>query len=209
MKTIYLERTDRSVDAIIRRTFPGYSGRKVQVRLTESVSFHGTQWDGGSRSDYLILDLATDKLVPIPEAPFLAPSALHEGSHALSAGFVVAEHCLCCGKDIGIILHVNPATLGRLLPSIQSAEVSQDEKIVLTATRCLKSSYNGVKNYRFVEAKREAGITLERWEAAKQSCIDKGLLDSRGAITSAGKNASNGLDLWQLRQPSVAERGAA
>jgi hypothetical protein len=34
------------------------------------------------------------------------------------------------------------------------------------------------------------------------------LLDSRGAITSAGKNASNGLDLWQLRQPS-AERGAA
>ena len=208
MNTIYLDRSDRSADAIIRRTFPGYSGRKVQVRSTESVAFSDTQWSGGSRSDYRILDLASDKLLSIPEAPFMARSALHEASHALPAGFVVAEHSRFCGKDIGIILHVNPATLGRLLPSIQSAEVSHDEKIVLTATRTLRSSYGGVKNLRFVEAKRETGITLERWEAAKQACIDKGLLDTRGAITSAGKNACNGLDLWKLRQ-AAAERGAA
>ena len=86
-----------------------------------------------------------------------------------------------------ITIYLNQEDLAPLLPSKQ--EITEDEKIVLHYTKSLKSTYAGIKNYRFYEANREKGITLERWDRAKNNLISRELLNKRGAITDEGRNA--------------------
>ena len=99
-------------------------------------------------------------------------------------GYVVVVHANCRWEHVEIIAPASAIT--PMLPA--PVDLTDDEKTVLIATRSLKSSYNGIPNYRFVEAKRARGITLERWEAAKTSLIDKKFLNKAGAITVEGKN---------------------
>lgn len=66
--------------------------------------------------------------------------------------------------------------------------LSDDERTVLRYTQSLKSSYAGIKNYRFSESNRETGITLERWDAAKKNLIAGKFLNAVGAITDKGRN---------------------
>lgn len=79
-------------------------------------------------------------------------------------------------------------------------ELTVDEKIVLSATRSLKSSYNGLSNYRFHEASQTTGITQARWGAALGSLKARKLLNAAGAITDEGKNAIGWTDLRSLKQ---------
>jgi len=86
-----------------------------------------------------------------------------------------------------VTVYAHPADITKSIE--EKASLSKDELIVLVATRSLKSSYAGISNYRFHSASGQLGITLDRWNAAKESCISKGLLNKAGAITTAGKNA--------------------
>ena len=69
------------------------------------------------------------------------------------------------------------------------ARPSPRDDPVTHATCSLKSSYGGVSNYRFHEARRYTGITAERYEAAKASLIARKLLNKAGAVTVEGQNA--------------------
>ena len=184
MNTVHLRRSDPTVDRIVRAAWPSYTGQRVSAVLTDTVRFYGTQWDEGSRRDYAILRLADMKRVPIEEAPFLAFRAAREGPQdprRLRRGR--AQHRpLRQHRD----LH---AGRERERPPARPTELSEDERIVLIATRSLKSSYGGVPNYRYHEARRARGITLDRWNAAKASLIEKKLLTKAGAITPEGRNA--------------------
>lgn len=86
-----------------------------------------------------------------------------------------------------VTVYAHPDSITKSLE--EEVKLSKAELVVLVATRSLKSSYAGISNYRFHEAQRQLGITLDQWERAKSSCISKGLLNARGAITTAGKNA--------------------
>lgn len=99
-------------------------------------------------------------------------------------------------KNNRIKIYISPDSVyaPKMLPQEQ-VELTNDEKIVLVATRSLKSSYAGVPDYRFKEAKRETGITIERWNYAKDNLINKKYLDARGALTTNGKNAIDQADL--------------
>jgi hypothetical protein len=79
-------------------------------------------------------------------------------------------------------------------------ELTEDEEIVLVATRSLKASYGGVSNYRLSEARRYTGIDLHRWETAKAMLIAKKLLNKAGAITVEGRNACPNHDLFHIQQ---------
>ncbi|KPL05710.1 hypothetical protein AMJ85_11125, partial [candidate division BRC1 bacterium SM23_51] len=48
--------------------------------------------------------------------------------------------------------------------------------------------YAGISNYRFHEAHRQTGITLEQWERGKRALIAKKLLNRAGAATNDGRN---------------------
>lgn len=198
--TIYIE-SDPTVRSIVAATFPDYRGRKFRLSISESPLNVRSCWDGGSRSYYRFLNLATlQASAEVPaQSAFDRPIA---GADAvvLTDGFACVEHSIFCGKDAGITIHIRPANSARFLPA--PVELTRAQHIVLVATRSLKSSYQGISNYRFVEAHRETGISSEQWETAKSELMARGLLDSRGALTVAGRNAGGHDSLYSLRGQS-------
>lgn len=187
-KTIYLNRRDvpESILSAI-----SYTGTKFRVRLTERVELSGAFWDGGSRSTYIAVELATGKVSPaddrIQNPPgFGGPRTTPQVD--IPGGVVIVEHCIFCGKDAGIVIHAHPADYAPMLPAGNDA-LSEDERKCLRATRSYKSSYGGVKNYR----QAQSGLTPEAWDVAKLSLVSRGLLDKRGALTTAGRNAAGDL----------------
>lgn len=167
METVYLTRSDPTVDELIRAAFPGLACQKVEAIVTESVRFYSTNWDEGNRREYVVVRLADKQTFRIEEAPFMERSGLHEKTYTLPPGFVVVVHVI--GRYEHIEIHTAADNVTRLLPA--PAALSEDEEIVLVATRSLKASYGGVNNYRFSEARRYTGIDLHRWETARASLI--------------------------------------
>src|SRR5262245_61272222 len=92
METVYLRRSDPTVDELIRAAFPSLACQKVEALITDSVRFYGTNWDEGNRRDYVIVRLADRKTFRIEEAPFMERSELHEKTYKLPPGFVVVVH---------------------------------------------------------------------------------------------------------------------
>jgi hypothetical protein len=168
----------------------------VEAIVTDRVHFYGTNWDEGNRRDYVIVRLADLKRHRIEEAPFMERSERHETTYQLPPGFVVVVHVI--GRYEHIEIHTAAANVTRLLPA--PVTLTEDEEIVLVATRSLKASYGGVSNYRFSEARRYTDIDLHRWETAKSSLIAKKLLNRAGAITVEGRNACPSHDLFHIQQ---------
>lgn len=186
MSTHHIEKPDATVRKIVNATFPSYKGRKFKLS-TDIPSRLNSYWNGGSRDYFSFYELSTGKVLDVgSNHPFFEagkPRDLEE----LPPGIVIVKHSIFCGKDMGITIYANASDLAPMIPP--KAELTPHEKVVLKYTRSLKSSYAGIKNYRFHEAKRKTGIKLDEWEAAKAALIEKKLLNKRGAITAAGRNA--------------------
>lgn len=186
MSKISLEMSDPTVKRLVNTAFPGYNGRMVWAEITDKIHFHSTNWDSGYHREYRIIRLADNQVVQLPDAPFLQPSKLHEESQPIPEGFIVVVH-VNSGQRESVEIHARSEVVSPNLPA--PIEVTDDERIVLIATRSLKSSYGGIKDFRFSEAQRSRGITRDRWDVAKASCIAKSLLNKAGAITPSGRNA--------------------
>ena len=107
------------VARIVERTFPEYRGRSFHVMATEAVHIHGLNWSGGSRNEYRALS-PDGRTGANPTMNALAPwDNRYEGTTVeIPAGYVVVEHCLFCGKDLGLRIYVNPSDMPRLLPQV-------------------------------------------------------------------------------------------
>lgn len=163
----------------------GYKGNKL-----EAVPFEGTinlnsYWDGGSRSYFQFIDLDTRKTLSVGQNGSPFDSASHEISE-LPFNVALVKHHI--GRYTYCRIYFHPDQITKLLP-VEAVELTENEKMCLSFTRRYKSSYGGVSNLRFYEANRHHGISLEDWNAAKESLIKKKLLNKAGAITVAGKNA--------------------
>ena len=194
-----LKMGDPTVNRIVRAAFPGFAGKTADVSISDTVRFWGTYWDEGYRRDYRLVRLADMKASSIREIPFHATgddAAFYQADHEIPDGYLVVVFVHSRGgHSIEII---SPA--GNVTPLLEAPpELRRDERIVLCATRNLKSSYGGVSNHRFVEARRETGITLERWNTAKASLQAKKFLNAAGAITTDGRNAIGMTQLFDLR----------
>lgn len=194
--TIHLDKLDTLASQVLQSTFPEYHGHTFKLEIRSHIRLTGAYWSGGSKSDYALYNTDINKAVSLPDAPFLQHSQLHETDIEIPQNFIIVEHSIFCGKDSGITFYVSPKANTHLLPG-KSPELSRNERIVLYATRLLKSSYAGISNYRYHEANRETGISLADWNSTKQTLINKGMLNTAGAITNSGKNAIDGL--WSLR----------
>jgi hypothetical protein len=186
MSTHYISKPDETIGKIVRATFPGYKGKKFKLS-TDVPGRLDSYWDGGSRDYYAFYELSTGKQFSVSSNHPFFESHNPRKLDSLPNGIVLVKHSIFCGKDVGITIYVNPEQLTPLLPPKQ--EVSEHERIVLKYTSGLKSSYNGISNYRFYAAHRGEGISLNDWDTAKQSLIQKKLLNKAGAITAAGRNA--------------------
>jgi hypothetical protein len=180
MSTVYLERSDPTVDRILRAAFPACAAKRVAAHVQESVHFYGTQWDEGCKREYAMVRLDNLLHVDVPVQLFMEHSALHDGTHEIPQGCVVVVHVYGRNGETFEIL-APAATISPMLPA--PVVLTEDERTVLIATWSFKASS------RFVEAKRASGITLERYEVAKTALIERRFLDKRGAITASGRNA--------------------
>ncbi len=191
--------TAPEVQEIARAAFPDYTGRKFSVAAFQGPMNLASYWDGGSRTYYAVVDLNTKKSVEIPQSGTMFDKQTYRMT-TLPFNLAVVAHSIFMGKDGGITIYVNPDNLTKMLP--KTDEVSWAEKVVLAATRGLKSSYAGIKDYRFREALKDTGITRVEWDTAKEALIQKGMLNKAGAITDAGKNAIGWTDLYKLKRPA-------
>ncbi len=177
----------KEVVEVALKLFPSYSGRKFEVRVFQGPQRLDSCWSGGSRDYWALINLATGKMGFVPENGTPFTDQIGE-LQSLPLNCVLGCHTIFCGKDLGITLYVHPDNIKCY--QIEALDtLTREEKIVLVATRCLKSSYAGISNYRFHEAHEDTGIILEDWNIAKASCQAKGLLNKAGAITESGRNA--------------------
>ena len=114
---IRVEHPNVAMKAAAARAFPSWRGRKYRVQPCESMQLSGTQWSGGSKSEYVVVDFRTGVALPVSEHPFLRASELHDVPYAMVQGIVVLEHSWFCGKDAGVTFHVHPADLPKMLPA--------------------------------------------------------------------------------------------
>jgi hypothetical protein len=169
--------------------FPNYKGKTFAVEVTEKVELCDDSWEGGSKTTYMGVNMVTYQAAPQPKEygnPFTNPQG-GVPTVSLLPNMAIVAHSIFCGKDMGLKAYIHPDNMTKLLP--QTPELSEDEKVVLQSTRANKASYGGVKNFRFSEANRICGITLDRWNTSKETLIQKGMLNKIGAITIQGRNA--------------------
>lgn len=186
MSVVHLKMSDPTVRDIIRTTFPDYNGKNVTARIQETVVLYGTMWDDGSKREYKLLRLSDMRVIDIEDAPYMETSRLHEAEIKMEPGLVVV--CLNHFRGTKRLEIISSAE--NITPMLSAPnDLTEDEKTVLVATRSLKSSYAGIKDYRFLEAKRRRGITRERWDEAMNLLKSKKYLSSSGAITVDGRNA--------------------
>lgn len=158
----------------IMRRVTGYKGRKFQVVSCTEVELYGAYWSGGSKNKYYAVDLVTGEYRA-------AADLLNGPTVKLELNKAIIKHCIFQGKDLGCTMYCLPENL----PERLSVEKVDDEvKAVLRATRGYKASYGGNKWFR----QEQSGLTREQWLVAVERCKSLGYLDSRGAVTTEGKN---------------------
>jgi hypothetical protein len=94
----------RDVESLVRLAFPGARSRRT-VKIDQRQSYHVSDyWDGGSRDECRFIKLATRQVISAQEVPALTEGHIYKlafGDVELSPGFIVVEHCIFCGKDLG------------------------------------------------------------------------------------------------------------
>lgn len=175
-----------------------YTGKKFSAEVAETVKIpaNASIWDHGSRTTYHGIDLVTGETFAVG---FAHLDPWHKDRKAvevtLAPGKAVVEHCIAAGTDMGLHFYVHPANAATLLPA--KVELTEMEKLVLTATRSFKASYNGRDRYTMAaeehnwsHRKNPAPFpTREQWEATKAALVVGGYLNKAGAITVKGRNA--------------------
>ena len=182
---------NEQVVSIVRAAFPDYKGRKFAVMVLDGPFSVRSYWSGGSRNFYNFVRLGDLKVFgEIPQQSMFDRAIPGADKVTLVPGLVCVRHVLFCGKDMGCEVMVHPSDSPRLLPdNSEEDKLTEDERIVLTATRRWKNSYGGKSNVRFHEARRFVrDLTVERWDTAKASLVGRGCLNKAGAITMNGRN---------------------
>ena len=114
MDRIELPFKDARVRSIVCAAFPGAKTRRT-IKLTAKSYYHVSDfWDGGSRNYCCFVRLSdlsvlSSESVPKNNRQVIAnPYALPIYDINLEAGFVVVEHTIFCGKDIGYRIYFHP-----------------------------------------------------------------------------------------------------
>jgi hypothetical protein len=186
------------VQELARRAFPGYTGRRFVVEPFTHPLTTTSYWDGGCRDYWCLINLATNRTWLVPEngTPFVNGGKTFKVGR-LPENVALVRHYQ--GRFESVTIYLNPANIRADMIPLKPA-LDWAEAVVLAATRSLKSSYAGIKNYRFHEAHERTGIIETEWDSAKAACIQKGLLNRAGAITDDGRNAIEWTRLESLKR---------
>lgn len=178
---IYLERNQ--VPAFLRN---GYNGTRLRAEPCTRMTIHAEAglWSGGSRETFSAIDLASGRTIPLPgQASGPWDKSRQAREIEIKPGFAIVKHAIFSGNDMGLTFYVNPADIAALLPKPAESNLSDRELKALAIIRGVKSSYRA-------DEYRRKGYTGPEIESMKARFFELGLIDKRGAITTAGRNAS-------------------
>lgn len=192
----HMKRTDHPlVSKVCAFAHPDYTGQAVKIEYTTLPLDLRSYWSGGSHTEWVLLKLVDMSVLSIPPQSVFDRQIAGAGAFVLPEGVVAVAHVYFCGKDMGLTIYARPDGV-KFLPAAPT-ELTEDEKLVLRATRGLKSSYAGISDYRkheltaprYYAADTTPRMTGVRVDAARLSLQGKGFLDKRNSITNAGRNA--------------------
>lgn len=195
---------DNEALRIARTAFPQFTGKSVEVEEFKGPMRLDSYWSGGSRDYYVLVNLETYKVAEVPENGSGFIDKTYQMSELPQNLAVVNYHI---GIHKSVTIYVNKENMIKMLP-LSTDELSWAEKVVLVATRSLKSSYGGIPNYRMHTAKQDTGITEKEYLEAKEKLIKNGYLNAAGALTIKGKNAvpfTKYSALWALKKPQSSD----
>lgn len=185
----HLDVRDDKVKTICKKAYPTWKGRRVRVNFTSTVNM-SSSWQGGSRSYFKIVRLNDNKNLTMPAQSMYDPQIEGIKSFEIPQGFVVIENSIYRGKDMGLIIHAR-SDGSNLLPE-SSQDITENEIMVLRATRGLKSQYAGDRDCRKTDCIRK-GMTSDEVDNTRAALIEKGMMSKNKAINNKGRNAIEGL----------------
>jgi len=100
-----------------KAAFPAYKGRKFSLQVSETVDMGQGYWSGGSRSSYVAVNLANghrEAASSLLRNPFRGGADPKLNDVPLNPGYIVVEHIIFCGKDLGLRFHVHPEAVKRI-----------------------------------------------------------------------------------------------
>lgn len=91
---------------IVRIAFPGYRGRKIKANLCRTGKKSTlSYWDGGSRDEFVIVNLKTMTAQAIAGINPLNPPANWREPTVIPEDCCIVEHSIFRGKDAGCTVH--------------------------------------------------------------------------------------------------------
>jgi hypothetical protein len=105
--------TKVQVKALVGQAFPDYRGRKFSIEFAQTLTLHNLGWDGGSRNEYVAVDVNAHML-PIGNS-YMQFDPLEGKTFKIPADVVILERSWFCGHDMGIRIWANPVYLPRWL----------------------------------------------------------------------------------------------
>lgn len=122
MATSKIAKLDSATKALVSRAFPAYRGRKFSINvLGANCSMQFDQsWSGGSRSEYVAVELSTGRIAPAADVTRNPYSGAGFVDVSVPAGFVILEHAVFQGYDCGITFHVRPDMAAQIAPAAQA-----------------------------------------------------------------------------------------
>ncbi len=187
--------------ALVQAAFPDY--RHSPSRLTIEP-FRGpitpdSYWSGGTRRYWAFVRIADLKASnPLAESGSgFVPDA--KPIDTLPEGYALV--CYTIGSYKSARLFVPEANLAPMLPP--SIELTPDEEIVLACTARLKSFARREQAARLWGSYSVKPEHAARWEATVQSLKVKKLIQSNGAVTTAGRNRAVHLSSLKSSNPEL------
>lgn len=114
IRTMTTEYKFSEVQSIVRAAFPGAKSRRpVRIRTSQTYRVRD-YWDGGSRTESVVISLETGRSVQLSQLGFVQqtmgnPFGLVMGEFPMTEKLMVVEHVISCGKDLGYRLVFHPS----------------------------------------------------------------------------------------------------
>lgn len=158
----------------------------VEVTLCDSVEIGSMQWDGGTRYQYAIVELATGHVKPIVDVRPWPQNMNPIGRVEIPSGFVVVQTGTFCGKPSSGHVYANVADVTAALPKL-TPELPHHLQQTLKAI----ATYNSKGKERH---RQDAGISRLDWDWFVQELVKLGLCNKNGSLTVEGKNVARNID---------------
>lgn len=109
-----IEVSFKEVSSLIQKAFPGAKSRRTVKIDSREVYRVSDYWDGGSRNYAMFINLSNGTVMSSSDIPqeniqkAANPFNLPICSVTLTPGFIVVEHTIFCGKDLGYRIYCSP-----------------------------------------------------------------------------------------------------